>query len=518
MASTREHVANTDDFFEMSLDHLCVAGLDGYFKRVNPSWALTLGWTGEELMASPSIDFVHPDDREATLAGRQALSRGLEMGPLINRYRCKDGSYRWFEWRSVAHVDRALVYAAARDITEEKLADERLAEANAREETLRLQLAFADRMASVGTLAGGVAHEINNPLATVVANLAMILESTDLAQGRPEELRKMILDAQDGAERIRTVVLGLKTFSRPEEGRRAVIALRKVLDEAVNLTLHRIRQRARLVKNYGDTPLVDIDEARMAQVFVNLFVNATESLSEGHSDENEIRITTSTDASGRAVVEIRDTGHGIPMLAIGRIFDPFFTTKAVGVGTGLGLSICHAIVTTMGGEISATSELGRGAVFRIELPAATAVAREVAATAPIAAAPAEGARGSILVVDDEPAVGAALGRVLRAHQVTVVTAAQKALDLLASGTRFDIILSDLMMPEMSGMDFYDELVRRFPNAARRVVFVSGGAFTPKAQAFLDRVPNSRIDKPFDPKHLRDRVQRLLHDESFALKD
>jgi two-component system cell cycle sensor histidine kinase/response regulator CckA len=513
MASTRDDVADTNDFFEMSLDNLCVAGFDGYFKRVNPSWTRTLGWTREELLASPVIDFVHPEDREVTLGGRQSLHRGAGMGPLINRYRCKDGSYRWFEWRSVAHADRALVYAAARDVTEKKLADERLAEANAREEALRRQLTFADRMASVGTLASGVAHEINNPLASVVANLALIVESIELTPGRPEELRKMLDDAQEGAVRIGAIVRGLKTFSRPEEERRAVVGLHTVMDAAVSLTLHGIRQRARLVKDYGQPPLVDIDEARMAQVFVNLLVNATQSFAEGHSDENEIRIATSTDASGRAVIEIRDTGQGIPPLVLGRIFDPFFTTKSVGAGTGLGLSICHAIVTAMGGEISATSELGRGTVFHVVLPAANAVPSAVAATIPIAVAPAALARGTILVVDDEPAVGAALGRVLRDHKVTVVTAAQKALDLIASGTRFDVILSDLMMPEMSGMDFYAELARRFPNAARRVVFVSGGAFTPKAQAFLDSVPNLCMDKPIDPKQLRDRVQQFLHDES-----
>ncbi|MEO8798161.1 MAG: ATP-binding protein, partial [Polyangiaceae bacterium] len=437
MTSSREDVANTDDFFEMSLDLLCVAGLDGYFRRVNPAWTRVLGWTIEELMATPSIDFVHPGDRKATLASRHTLSQGSEMGPLINRYRCKDGSYRWLEWRSVAPADRALVYAAARDITDEKLADVHLAEANAREEKLRRQLTFADRMASVGTLAGGVAHEINNPLATVIANLAMILESIEQVPARPEELRKMVHDSQEGAERIRTIVGGLKTFARPEEERRAVIALCSVLDEAVSLTIHGIRHRARLVKSYDPTPLVDIDEARMAQVFVNLLVNATQALPEGKSDENEIRITTSTDASGRAVVEICDTGQGIPVHVLGRIFDPFFTTKAVGVGTGLGLSICHAIVTAMGGEISATSELGRGSAFLIVLPPAPAVASEAVAPEPIAATSGALARGSILVVDDEPAVGAALGRILRAHHVTVVTAAQDALDLLASGTSFD---------------------------------------------------------------------------------
>lgn len=171
---TRRDISDTEDFFEMSLDCLCVAGLDGYLKRVNPSWTRTLGWTAAELMAVPSVDFVHPDDRERTLSARLKLGAGSDMGPLVNRYRCKDGSYRWFEWRSVGHGGRGLVYAAARDVTEQTLAEERLRQARERERQLQRQMTFADRLASVGTLAGGVAHEINNPLASVMANVALI--------------------------------------------------------------------------------------------------------------------------------------------------------------------------------------------------------------------------------------------------------------------------------------------------------------------------------------------------------
>lgn len=506
---TRADISDTEDFFEMSLDCLCVAGLDGYFKRVNPSWTRTLGWTEAELLAVRSVELVHPDDRERTLSGRQRLGAGQEMGALVNRYRCKDGSYRWFEWRSFGHPDRGLVYAAARDVTEQKLADERLRQAQEREAQLQQQLTFADRMASVGTLAGGVAHEINNPLASVTANIALIIESLDLALVKVAELRAMALDVKEGAERIGTIVRGVMTFSRLEEERRAVIDLRPLLELASNMTSNEIRHRARLVKVYGDTPPVVADEARLGQVFINLLLNAAQAIPEGRTSSNEITLTTSTDAEGRAAVEVRDTGAGIAAQVIGRVFDPFFTTKAVGIGTGLGLAIAHGIVAGLGGTISVTSEPGRGTTFRVVLPPAPSSTAPVAVAAPAIDPTIAPACAIILVVDDEPAVGKAIRRVLHDHDVTVVTRATEGLELLAANQRFDLIITDLMMPEMSGMDFYDELARRFPDLAARVVFVSGGAFTPDAKSFLDRVKNPLIEKPFSPKQLREQVERQL---------
>jgi PAS domain S-box-containing protein len=281
MAATRDNFSDTEDFFEMSLDHLCVAGIDGYFRRVSPSWTRTLGWTAAELKARPLVEFVHPEDRALTLRGRERLQMGSPMGALTNRYLCKDGSYRWFEWRSVAHLGRGLVYAAARDITEQKLAEERLAQADLREQKLQRQLVFADRMASVGVLAGGVAHEINNPLASLMGNIAMIIEELDRAPNPNSELREMSVDIQSAAERIRKIVRGLTSFSRAEVERRRVIDLRPLLDLATDMTSHQIRDRARLVKDYGDTPWVDADEARLGQVFINLLVNAAQALPEG---------------------------------------------------------------------------------------------------------------------------------------------------------------------------------------------------------------------------------------------
>ena len=381
---------------------------------------------------------------------------------------------------------------------------------------LQERLVIADRMVSVGTLAAGMAHEINNPLAYVTGNLDILLEELQAIGGgspssRIQDLEGMVLEARGGSERIRKLVRELMTFSRPEAERRAVIEVRPVIEQAIRMAFNEIRQRARLVKDYGATPPVFADDARLGQVFINLLVNAAQSIAEGNVEDNEIRIVTSTDEAGRAVMEIRDTGRGIPGAVIGRIFDPFFTTKAVGVGTGLGLSICHNIVTGMGGEITARNNEARGATFRVALPPSA----RPAAPGPLVTGKVVDSwrRGAVLIVDDEPAVGIILGRVLRHHDVTLLTRAREAVDLVVGGKHFDVIISDLMMPEMSGIDLYDELVRRQPEAAQRMVFISGGAFTIGASAFLDRVANERLEKPFDTAKVRALVDRFVKTEA-----
>ncbi|MCC5885987.1 MAG: response regulator [Gammaproteobacteria bacterium] len=512
-ASSLQLTAIANDFFEMALDHVAVAGLDGYFKRINPAWSRTLGWSHEELMSRPSIEFVHPEDREATLAGRGRLRDGGELGPLLNRYLCKDGSYRWFEWRSVAEPDKGLVYAAARDVTAQKEAEAELQRAIERQQHLQRQLMFADRMASVGTLAAGVAHEINNPLAYVTGNLALLIEDLvelrdTLPNERLDDVLAMAADAQEGAERIRRIVGGLRTFSRAEKEERQVIQIRPLLDVAINMTINEIRHRGRLQREDSPIPPVEADDARLGQVFINLLVNAAHAIGEGAGGDHEIRVVTATDDQGRALIRIEDTGPGIPEEILPRIFDPFFTTKPVGLGTGLGLSICHNIVESLGGSLTGRNLPGRGASFEVLLPAASAAAdiTDTPAAAESSAArgdyPDPAVRAKVLVVDDEPAIGTILGKVLKGHDVTTVTAARDALALLDDGHRYDVILCDLMMPEMSGIDFHSELDRRFPDLARRVVFISGGAFTPAAHAYLDRVPNERLAKPFQSQQIR----------------
>jgi PAS domain S-box-containing protein len=374
------------------------------------------------------------------------------------------------------------------------------------------QLVFADRMAAVGTLAAGVAHEINNPLSFVVANVDMTLEEIrkmggGAPSGRLREMEEMLLEARTGIARVTKIVRGLKSFSRIDEERPGVIDLLPVIDLAIDMTFNEIRHRARLVKEYGKVPLVDADDARLGQVFINLLVNAAQAFPEGNMDVNEIRIVTSTDADGRAVVEVRDTGSGIPPALLDRIFDPFFTTKSIGIGTGLGLAISHNIVAGMGGELLAQSEQGRGTAFRVILPASRSTQRSMPAlNGHVKPTLARSTR--VLVVDDEPAVGFAIRRILSHDDVTVVTSANDALDLLAAGKDFDVVLSDLMMPGVSGMELYREIVKVRPNIAPRVVFLTAGAFTPEAHKFLDHVANKRMTKPFDSNELRDMIHKF----------
>ena len=237
----------------------------------------------------------------------------------------------------------------------------------------------AERMASLGTLAGGVAHEINNPLSYILSNLRFLTD--ELAAigvgepGRLAEASKVAGEALAGAERVRQIVQDLLVFARPSNVRGAV-DLHGVLDLAVNVASSAIRSRACVVKDYGPVPPVFGDESRLGQVALNLLVNAAQAIPEGMPDRNQIRISTRQDPSGRVLLEIRDTGQGIAPEVRGRMFEPFFTTKPVGVGTGLGLSVCHGIVSSLGGEIAVESEVGKGTALRVWLPASAPDPRE----------------------------------------------------------------------------------------------------------------------------------------------
>lgn len=388
--------------------------------------------------------------------------------------------------------------------------DRELREAEIRAERRKMQeqLLISDRMASVGTLAAGVAHEINNPLAAVVANLELVTKdltvlSTELQiENRLEEVFDELHDARDAADRLRHIVRDLKIFSRStDEERKGPVDVRRVLESSLRMAWNEIRHRARLVKEYGDIPAVDANEARLGQVFLNLIVNAAQAIREGKAGENVIRVSTGIDsASGRVAVEIRDSGSGIPPQNLSRIFDAFFTTKPAGVGTGLGLSICHRIVTGLGGEISVDSEVGKGTTFRVLLPPAET---DLPTVIPLRAVAASARRGRVLVVDDEPAIAKALGRALEPeHEVTIAPNAGEASRLIVAGSRYDVILCDLMMPQMTGMDLHADLQRSAPEQAMRMVFLTGGAFTSEARAFLDGLPNQRVEKPFDTQHVR----------------
>ncbi len=385
--------------------------------------------------------------------------------------------------------------AVVRDFTEQK--------------KLQSQLMVSDRMASVGTLAAGVAHEINNPLAAVVANLDYISEGLGRAISLAE-IKPALDDAREAAEQVRFIVRDLKIFSRaPSDEPKGTADVKAIMESSLRMAWNEIRHRAAVVKHYGLLPPVEANEARLGQVFLNLIVNAAQAIPEGRAEHNEIRLTTRVEGD-RVVVEVADSGAGIPPEIIGRIFDPFFTTKAVGVGTGLGLAICHRLVTDMGGQLTVETELGKGTTFRVTLPIARKdeVEPPGAAVAPLPTLPAA-RRGQVMVVDDEELVVRGVKRILaKEHDITTATA-REALAICAAGRRFDLILCDLMMPDMTGMDLHEELSRVAPDQANRMIFLTGGAFTARARQFLSETPKEHIEKPFDPANLRAVVRRYL---------
>ena len=378
------------------------------------------------------------------------------------------------------------------------------------------RLSRADRMASIGTLAAGVAHEINNPLVYVTLGLELIDRELSRMRVRRavadeeewERMRKWVREALEGAERVRAIVRDLRTFSRPGEQQTVPVDVEKALESSINMAQSHIRPRARLVRDYQEIPAVLADENRIGQVFLNLLVNAAQAIPEGAADRNVITVRTRTGPGGEAVAEVEDSGVGIEPWKIERIFEPFWTDKPVGVGTGLGLSIVHGIVSALGGEIGVQSSPGHGSTFRVTLPGAAA------SDAPVSQVATPATRGSgrrlrLLLIDDEPYLGVTLKTGLR-DEADVVSAREgrEAIRILHEDQAFDLILCDLMMPGLTGMDVFEQVSRELPALCRRFVFMTGGAVTERARKFLDGMPDQRLDKPFRLEQVEALLRRL----------
>jgi signal transduction histidine kinase len=386
-------------------------------------------------------------------------------------------------------------------------------EASMRAESRRMQqqLLISDRLASIGMVAASIAHEINNPLAYVLGNVEFALEKLGALSGEanaPAELSEVmeaLQHAREGSERIRVTTRDLKVFCRTDEETRTCVNVRKVMESAISMAWNEIRHRARLVRHFEPIPGVEGNENRLGQVFLNLLVNAAQALPERPLEQNEITIHLRA-RDGRVVIEVRDTGSGIAPADQKRIFEPFYTTKPKGIGTGIGLSICRSIVSDLGGQISVESKLGEGTVFRITLPALTALLSSI----PPRVEPAPPRRARVLAIDDEAQLCKLIRRLLTPdHEVHTLNDARQALKLLQQDSTFDVIFCDLMMPPMSGMEFYRELERIAPELAPRTVFLTGGTFNSQARQFLGSVANRHVEKPFGAEALQGSIAQVL---------
>jgi two-component system NtrC family sensor kinase len=333
----------------------------GTIVYVNPACRSLLGYGADEPIAGkPVIDVVHPDDH-AIVAERIAgvVAHGRTAPRLEERIVRKDGTTLVAEVTAYATVfdGEPAVIVIARDVTSRK--------------QIEAQLIMNDRLASIGRLAASVGHELNNPLAYVLGNLALlereVARAADLEPGVGERLSTHVGIIKDGAVRMRDIVNDLKTLARGDGDQGVPIDVQHVLDVCVNMAEHELRPRARLVKDYRCKPSVSASEARMGQVFLNLIINAAQAIPAGKPEEHEVRLVLMPGDGQQVVVEVHDTGLGIAAEHAAHIFEPFFTTKQ-GVGTGLGLPVSHTIVTSMGGTIAAEARPGGGTIFRVVLP------------------------------------------------------------------------------------------------------------------------------------------------------
>ena len=476
---------------ESARDIILFIALDGAIVEANDAAVTAYGYTRDELQ-SMNIVALRAEDTQGQVMPQM---RAADSGGILfeTMHRRKDGSTFQVQVSSqgAAAPNQRLLLSIIRDVTDRA--------------RLRDQLMHADRLVALGTLTASIVHEINNPLGYLINNLDLAAR-TIARGGATDGLAGFIADARTGAHRMRTIVHSTRALLRSDEQSWQPVDVRDVLESTIQMTWFEIRERARLVRDYAEVPPVAAKESQLGQVFLNLLINAIQALPEHDVDHHELRLVTRTSDAGAVVIEVRDTGAGIGPGVLEHIFDPFFTTKPPGVGTGLGLSISQGLVAAMGGTITVESEVGRGSVFRVTLPAMVD-AEPVSVEAPRESELRVGdrrtaRRGRVLVIDDEPALCATVRHVMALdHEVVTIDATRAALALFERDRDFDVVFCAVDMPESSGRALRFEVSRRWPDLADRFVFLGGAeedgiehVEVPLAMGELQRVVEERIGR------------------------
>ncbi|MDB4989644.1 MAG: sensor hybrid histidine kinase [Myxococcaceae bacterium] len=497
---------------ECSADAIFITDFDSArFMRVNSRASAMFGYAPDELIGMTGRQ-LHPQDDHSVV---DEISRDLIRDGSVTRHavrlRRKDDSVFWAELRSSSYQadGRKLYVTFVRDVSGKLLREREL---NAAYQTLKdteAQLIRSSRLAAIGQLAAGVAHEVNNPAASALLNLEVLEQDVqslalDAARAEERDTPQMLFDAvrrvtreaeesvRDSAEalrRIASVVKGLRGFVQISDSDVQRVDINEVIDAAIRLVQHQIRQRATVRCELTASRKLVADRGKLIQVFINLLLNAAQAIEQGGGAFIHVRSSDSIDG---VLVRVDDDGPGVPAHAAPHIFEPFFTTKAAEHGTGLGLSLCADIVHRHHGRLELRSLPGRGASFEIYLPLHTGLELPVV-SAPLPLPP---ERGRILVIDDDESLVRAYRRWLgRKHEVIVAYDGEEALQLLEQDQEFDVILCDLMMPRFDGVALYEAVFAKNPHLLQRIVFSSGGPTSPRYQDFAKLPSITFFDKP-----------------------
>jgi PAS domain S-box-containing protein len=385
--------------------------------------------------------------------------------------------------------------------------------AQEQQRTMERRLFQADKLATIGQITASIAHDINNPLAYVMTNIAMLQEyaaplrvllgralgratagpvDRDQLEQLDADLEPLISECLEGCRRIRDILVDVRAFAAMDDQCEVRIDINQALDASLRIAKNLIQHSAQLERDYAQgLPPTQINFSRVSQVFLNLLTNASQSFERHDVEHNTIRLSTRL-VDGRLEVRIADNGRGIPAEIRELIFEPFFTTRRAAGGTGLGLAIVRECIDALEGTLALESEVGRGTCFIVTFPVRSGTAPALPASKDV-----PGARRRMLLIDDDVALLRSLGRALdRYFEVVSVPSAVRALALLEQHS-FDVILCDVMMPEMNGLAFREHVAARFPQLAPTIVFMTGGTFTSEEQQRLTATASRVLTKPLD---------------------
>jgi len=477
--------------------------ITGNFTLFNDALCRQLGYSKEELMGMNYRVYTPPEDVKKVF---EPYNRVYRTGDPVKSFPVerirKDGTRIFAEFSAFPlQNERGEIIGfrgIIRDITERK-------QAELERKQMEQRAQFASRLASVGELASGVAHEINNPLTGVIGYAHLLLDRKDISQ----DIRHDLEIINEGAQRVAGIIRKLLTFARQQKPEQRFANINEIISTTLDLRTYELASNNIRVafQPARDLPMTIVDSGQLQQVFLNLIINAETEMKLAKGGGKLSIKTEQVDNTIR--ISFKDNGPGIAKENLEKIFDPFFTTREVGQGTGLGLNVCHGIITEHKGKIWVKSKLGRGATFIVELPIVTEDSQLVLLE-PTVEEPKKVTKAKILVVDDEPVIRQFVSRVLseEGHEVEAVDKAEDALERIKS-KRYRLILLDIKMPGISGIELYKQFQEIAPSLMKRVAFITGDVMGKRTTDFLAKTKAPYMMKPFDAEQLKTEINRIL---------